>query len=428
MPLARETLYTLHKSCPLLRSMCVCFPSDLDEDVLGYVMRDLGEEPGPQELQAREIYGQPDLTIFSGLEELVLEGLAESISWWRSQLVQVLMNSPGLRKLGLSLSTETLGRHDADQDREEFDDFFDLLCDEYGRTSTAPLHLESLDLGKAVYVYELRSLEKLTDLSYLREVRIDNSGVYNFVDVIMMYDGGEWSGLAFDAFGPAHCPNLRRFTASNHRADVQAFLATVENPAFTRQLAVSCENTDWGYESAMLLRTNPETPSRPLHLRMLDVDLQREQIYLCDGQGKAQPRDTIPSAEQVLDDLITGDEGTLEGLSVHLREDPEAKGYLEHLELLIVALTKLANITQLSINRHRWIGIDSAKTILEEVACMVAGRVRHLRYISVYGTCWKIWRLQDGVLRLEELEDREIRDVELFSRTVWEPAVYHHSA
>ncbi len=55
---------------------------------------------------------------------------------------------------------------------------------------------------------------------------------------------------------------------------------------------------------------------------------------------------------------------------------------------------------------------------LQSVLATVA---RRLRYIKVYQSCWRIWRGKDDVIRLEELEDREIGDVERFCRTVWKP-------
>src|SRR5689334_15899953 len=75
---------------------------------------------------------QPNLAGFSGLEELTLDGLCGDLPWWTSQIVQVLKSSPSLHKLRLSLSSTTLAHYDRAGEREEFDDYFDQLCEKYG--------------------------------------------------------------------------------------------------------------------------------------------------------------------------------------------------------------------------------------------------------------------------------------------------------
>lgn len=185
--------------------------------------------PDILQLLARNIYGKPDLTVFTGLEELSLDGLYEELPWWKSQIVQVLKNSPGLRRLELSLSADTLERYDNWKERKKFTNFFDELCEEYGETGSEPLSIQSLKLGSAVFPYEASSIEKLTNLRELEELHIQNGRVSVNGDfdpeapaVIELYieDEDEESGICFDIFGPAHCPNLRRLTAFEYRGDV----------------------------------------------------------------------------------------------------------------------------------------------------------------------------------------------------------------
>ncbi len=381
-------------------------------------------QPEGWRLAERALYGQPNLTVFAGLEELTLENLYEELPWWRSQIVQVLTNSPGLRKLKLSLSTPTIARYDHEDDRENFDEFFDELCGDY-KAAAAPLRLQSLHLGTAVYPFEQSSVMALTDLQCLKEVHLENRGVWEGSTIIDMYSAVEGgSNIAFDAFGPLYCPNLRRINFADYQRDVHEFLARMEEPSFLNRLAVSCQGMWAGYEPAALLRPDPDFPSLPRHLRMLDIDLQRNQVRLCDEDGDDLEQEDIPATKEILADLVSGDTGTLEGLTVHLPENLEALGGFEDFGLLLHSLSSLANLTQLAVeaNIHgeRLVKGDA----LEDAARLLAAAAPRLRYVKVYDECWRVWREGGGrraTLRLERLEDREINEVELFRGLIWEP-------
>ena len=371
-------------------------------------------------LAERALYGRPDLTVFAGLEELTLENLYEDLPWWRSQIVQMLKNSPGLRKLKLSLSTRTIARYNHEEERENFDNFFDKLCGDFNKAAAAPLRLRSLHLGTAMYPFEQSSVMALTDSQFLEEVHLANLGVWEGGSIIDMYrTDEEGSGLAFDAFGPLYCPNLRRINFADYQRDVHEFLARIEEPSFTSRLAVSCCGL-WGSEPAALLWPDPDFPSLPIHLRMLDIDLQRNQVRLYD-EGDILKREDIPAAKEILANLVSGDDGTLEGLAVHLAENPEAEGGFENFGLLVHALGNLVNLTQLAIeaNIHgeRLIKGDA----LGNAARLLAAAAPRLRYVKVYDECWRIWREGGAAVRLEQLDGREIGDVELFRGSIWEP-------
>ena len=373
-------------------------------------------QPEGWRLAERALYGKPDLTVFSGLEELTLDYLYEELPWWRSQIVQVLKNSPGLRKLKMSLSVQTIARHHYEEEREKFESFFDDLCVEYGEAAAAPLRLRSLHLGTAVYPYEIGSLKSLTDLAFLEEVHVENGDVWDDGIIIDMYTGDEeHRGIAFHVFGPAYCPNLRRFNVAEYQRDVHDFLATTSDPSFTRRLAVSFQRVWTGYEAAALLRPNRNYPSLPLHLRMFDIDLQRSQVRLVNEDGDDLSCEGIPPAKDVLADLASGDDGTLEGLAVHLAENPEAEGGFEDFGLLFDALGNLVNLSQLAVEANIYGERLLKAEALVKAAHLLAAAAPCLRYIKVYETCWRIWRNRgDGTVRLEELEGREIDDVELF--------------
>ena len=110
--MATSTLDMLGGSCPRLRSIHIAFPlwTELDSD----------------DLQARQIISQLDLQAFKVLEELTLDSIYYDLPELRSQIVQVLARSPGLRTLSLSL-TGSLNSQDVDyHDRNVIHDWFEL--------------------------------------------------------------------------------------------------------------------------------------------------------------------------------------------------------------------------------------------------------------------------------------------------------------
>ncbi|CAK7205829.1 hypothetical protein SEUCBS139899_008608 [Sporothrix eucalyptigena] len=319
------------------------------------------------------------------------------------------------------------------------------------------LEFLSLGTGMGMGVDESTWLEALTDLKHLREVYVYNGGIYAYgCPVRIVYeDAFDSVYFTFDMFRPARCPHLRWFTVDRYEFDVYAFLAkaAADDPAWARRLAVSARDMGNGLELATLLQTidagdlddDKQFLAAPVHLRMLDVDLQRDalELYVCKGNGEDSlpTTDIAPSAQQVLDDLVAGDEGTLEGLTVHLEERRAANEYGEpgcgvgvefmRLGLLAASVAPLTNLTQLAIQSD---GEVFSKSYLPEeklvdAAVFLAVAVPSLRYIKVCQLCWRIWRdnkggdgdeNKNGNVRLELLEDREITDVELFSHTIWE--------
>ncbi|KAK3296500.1 uncharacterized protein B0H64DRAFT_374578 [Chaetomium fimeti] len=406
-PLAADVLSTLHKSSPAIKVIHIDFPDDMGQR-LGY--SDFPPSPEVQ-LEQRRLYEKPDLTVFSCLEELTLNNLYEELPWWRAQLALVFRNSPRLQMLTLSLANQTLEHYNTKGERDKFEGFFDQLCDDYGETEASPLRLRKLHLGNAVYPYRLASLRKLTDLRFLEDVHVENVGVWHGGVIISMYDN-DGSRIIFDAFGPANSPNLRRFSVAGYQSDVHHFLATLDPPS-ARRLAVSCLDMSMGYEPAALLRYNPIYPSLPLHLRMLEMELRRDEVRLFDNDGRDVNYWDIPSAALMLENLVTGDDGTLEGLAVNLTETPGLKIGFEEMDLLVDALGKLANLTQLAVNMYgqKRVGPEEAN----KVVLRLAGAAPRLRYIRLYSWYWRVWRATgDTEIKLEELEPSEVGHVELF--------------
>ncbi|KAL2272038.1 hypothetical protein VTJ83DRAFT_1409 [Remersonia thermophila] len=436
-------LDAFRERCSGLKHLDITFCENMG-GFLGHSDEALPEGTGEEE---RRLYGRPDLASFSGLRSLALRNLYQELDWWRDQIVTALRQSPDLQHLELSLGLWTVHLYQAENELAKFEHWFDELCNAYTATGAKPLRLRSLRLGFATFPRRSESAEKLADLSCLEDLHITNEGTYFKGQIVIdMYNHeDEDSGIAFDAFGPDRCPSLRRFSMAVYHRDVHDMLAQAD-PAWLRNLALSCEGLWGGWELPGLLRPDPDGlyPQLPMHPRMLHMELDRSKVSLVNYEGEHLPSEDIPAAKQVLDDLAAGDDGALEGLGVHLKvrrgagEGPADPGEhcFEDLDLLADAVGKLPNLTQLAI-------VDCKTTyakerILEEREAEDAARLLamanpRLRYIQVHRRYWRAWR-EDGNVRLEklaQLDDAamevdvkklgEASQVELFRFLNWQP-------
>ncbi len=138
--------------------------------------------------------------------------------------------------------------------------------------------------------------------------------------------------------------------------------------------------------------------------------------------------------------LVAGDNGTLEGLVVNLRDTKpygaeDAREFVD-MDLLAQQVPGLSDLAQLMLGNTRAASqkefdtSDEAIALYRTVARTAARVVPQLRYINVYQKYWRIWRREgkeDGdpvEINLEELEDREIMDVELFRTHRWRKEKY----
>jgi len=126
------------------------------------------------------------------------------------------------------------------------------------------------------------------------------------------------------------------------------------------------------------------------------------------------PPEDVPTVSQVLEDLVAGDGGALEGLTVHFPRDPGDDLISSLLESVTDTLPRLTGLAQLSVVLPGLMNYNfDEKT--ESTARRLAAAASRVRYIKVENRSWRVWRDRNGTVRLEELEDREISDVELFS-------------
>ncbi len=222
MVLNAETLNVLHRSCPLLKAFhLVSVPWEWDEK-----LRNNRKRKGPKVAQA--FWKLPiDLYAGPGLEELTLESCYD-LPWWRTKIVEVLKDSPNLKKLRLSLLEDTIVHFcNNAHDSSPYEDWFDILCREYGRTGAPPLRLQSLHCGLGVFPQETDAITQLMNLSCLEEVYVDNKSVQSQYGPIILYEDGVSSGIPFRDFLGS---NLRQLSVYSYRRDVHSTLSQIADP------------------------------------------------------------------------------------------------------------------------------------------------------------------------------------------------------
>jgi hypothetical protein len=379
-PLTSEVVQALARRCPRLASLT------------------LGLRSGP--LAFAEEQPDHDLRLevgrLRGLRELTLHHLPNNhYGWWLPQLVSLLQNSPGLRKLRLGFTLFCPQPSQDAQIRQEMEGRYiyalDRLCELYGRTGASSLRLHSLELLEGTYPLSVDSLKNLTDLSCLHDVYTAN-----------ILPLGYSVPVAWAAFGPPHAPNLRHLRVDRYTAAVHRHFCAVgeSDPSFVRRLGVFAKSMEPPFSTAALLRPSPDHPSLPLQVRMLDIDLALR-------RRSAEPQaEALRTAEQALEDVVSSNADSLEGLAVNLpaREEDDEE---PNVQLLERALAKLPSLTQLSAH---WQGLPHQNAAAERFA--LAGP--RLRFINIGRSFWRVWRKDNGTVKLTVIKTREADRVELW--------------
>lgn len=416
IPLATGTLYTLRRCCRRIKSIHVEFPENMEEVVLGLsIANDELEDDEPDEdvLEARVLYRAPSFRDFPELESLHVYNMFDDLRRFREDLVQVLREAPKIRSLGLSLAIESVARcYNAGQ-AAQYNDWFDRLCGEYTGSGAPRLQLESLICGTAIYPKNADVLANFTDLACLEQVHVENRDVSREGKYISVYGSNEHSDIAFTSILSNQSRKLRRFSAFQFRDDVMEALGGIDDPHVTRQLALSFENQEY-VEIHDIFRQDENYPQFPLQLRMVDLDLQRQEWEEF-------------TAESILNSLVVSKQDTLEGLMVHLPEEPGTDGGFAHLGLLGHTLGSLPNLGQLVVGLDKFGRARSKLTEaqLRHSAKLLATDAPQIRFINIYWMFWRVSRSSDTAgaeaVLLEELGFAEREQVELWVHTIFRP-------
>jgi hypothetical protein len=180
-------------------------------------------------------FNKPDLSMFFGLTTLEVSNLHGDLPEVRCGLVQVLLNSPGLQALALSISLLTLERFEmrSVDYTAEYLEFWEQTCLDYAEAGGIPLRLRKIVLGLSVLLWKPGTyLAGLTDLKYLEDVYIHNDYYCTPLQSMETEDNIAWSLLT-----PTNCPNLTSFGVTKYNKSVKKWGDSLDG-GYIKQLAI----------------------------------------------------------------------------------------------------------------------------------------------------------------------------------------------
>lgn len=208
-PLFTTTLSSLYQKCTKIKKLTITYPTKSDL-MLGLKLGDDGTIlPRPRRWErVNHLWEIPSLPPFQRLVRLHVHNIwGPRSQLWREMITTILVNSPELSDLGLSLSTSTRRREldmswHEDSKKLHPAHFLRELCKSYARAGGKPLNLQCLYLGHFMFVLRrspspkgLRPqfpeehlnggcLDSLANLSKLKDLTLDLAGdtAFDLVD------------------------------------------------------------------------------------------------------------------------------------------------------------------------------------------------------------------------------------------------------
>ena len=343
MPLEASTAAALVSSCGQLSAVRIDFSTydidKIDVDADGGRAASSGHQSYRVDLEGVVMHRGN----LARLKELSLGRLYGHPEQWIAPIAQVLIASPGLRSLQLSMSEEAVTFHLArrEADLTPFKTFLLRITTLYKARGSPPLRLRSFRCGSGVHPnFPPGSPVAITDLICLDDLETVylNTGIGLPATIAPTFSiaGADrhipFSTLLHDT------PRLRRFSVSRYDALVHAALTLpILNLDRTRRLAVMWdilpELAVLGPSPLVGISSFPR-----YHFRMLKIEFRR-----------FAPNDNavLMEARGILKGLVDGDDGTLEGLDVVLPVD----GREIYVGLLAGAIPGLTGLTQMNL-RH----------------------------------------------------------------------------
>lgn len=402
VPLEASTAAALVNSCGRLSAVHIDFPVSeadrIDVDADGNrdgVVLHLGNLTGLRELCLDHMYGHPEQ--------------------WIGPIARVLIASPGLQKLQLSMSRSAVTFHLArrEADLTPFKTFLLRICTLFKASGASPLRLRSFRCGSGVHPdFPPGSPCAITDLICLGDLETvylnTGIGVPATIAPTVLVAGTDRhipiSPLVHDT------PRLRRFSVSRYDGLVHDALSALDADR-ARQLAVTWDvlstTTALGPNSLVGISSAPKH-----HFRLFKIEFQRStrDDVAFDGAAQAGRRVALAEARGIVEGLVEGDGGTLEGLDVVL----PLRWREPYVDLLAEMIPGLMGLTQLSIDdEDDFVDFDFWGKAAKKLA--VAGR--RLRYVERPLDCLEVVRGGEGAVPLLEIMGvmEEMDDAELFS-------------
>ncbi|KAK0738994.1 hypothetical protein B0T21DRAFT_391273 [Apiosordaria backusii] len=267
-----------------------------------------------------QLYRQ-DLSHFGNLTYLAVDDLFDDLSRWRRQI------------------------HKGNSD---YAHFFDGLCRDYAESGGHPLELRTLKCGLSIYPMSYEGLTGLTKLAYLEEVEIDNDGeLHEDSGVFELHTAMSECKIVLQAFGPTNCPRF---------ADSQCHTIAKKHTSFSANSP----------SSPMLLCSSEEHPELPVKLRMMELDLDRE------NYAHSRP------PKQILEDLAASNGAALEGLVLNLA-DPDSIEFTDdvHPQDLVQPLSSITKLTQLRIMGP---GYEENSSVLGKKLALACPNLQYIQF------------------------------------------------
>ena len=409
------------------------------------------------------------------------------------------------RSMTRVFAQEAAARPDPHDQRSWHSVFFSSLFHTYAEAGAAPLQLDFLNLGLASWRFTRDALCKFVDLQCLKEVvlggktthafeseqdampfsylataayRVHREGGNVLPAVARIQNAMTKNGVALFALNPCSCPNLRGISVFHTSPTIHHLLAAASwvNMDWLRQLAVishmhhpfwTLASRPYDYLPPLLLllpglnvQQTFSLPG-PVHLRMMNSPydpystfrrsrLLRDQTGVIrhasdPAPGIWQVPEPDPTPDMTFDQLVSADDGTLQGLHVRIKMlfpgcplspriahviGPQL-GRLQNLSQLMIKLdTQPApGIDELAMDEgaiiadlHGEIGVNSyMKKLVEgygndaDIVLPFVKHSRSLQYVKMTETAWRVLRNDAGdVSGLKMLDTDEDAAVELF--------------
>ncbi|TPX07430.1 uncharacterized protein E0L32_002100 [Thyridium curvatum] len=371
----------LHHHCPDLRALYVEYPPTRRHPT--------GNEHANKLHNAHPTCRTLDFELFVNLTELSLLRLSGDLRLWRQKILKIILHSPNLTKLGLSIGYATtvhLGDNTSPSSEARIETgFFDDLCGDYHASGTRRLHLKTFHFGSGIPIRDAMSLGNLTDPTFLEEIIVDQGRL----DV---------SALLQNVILREMTPRLRRLLIVNsceHKAKKE-ILRLLEAGGLLPQLAL--------YLYTGLTRDIIEFPGRQdgsvLRSRMVKVEVDG----LPDGlDGIAADLDgQVPEGLCLLAILDRDPAPALESVTGFINKFSEVAQQFPKLNQVLIELSFGSETPSLS--RH-----DLTRT-----AELLASNVPQLCYIHLCGVFWKVCTSLDEGPEVVELDFSDLEEIELF--------------
>lgn len=348
----------------------------------------------------------------ASLKELCLDHMYGNPEQWIAPISRILIASPGLEKLQLSFSPQAVYFHlvGREADLTPFKTFLLRISTLFKASGASPLRLRSFRCGSGVHPdFPPDSPVAITDLICLDDLATvylnTGFGLPRVIPTTLPVAGMDRHIAIADFLH--NTPRLRRFSVSRYDALVHNALLSLD-PARAKTLAVTWDVLpSWEWPGPGILVKTWALPQ--YHFRMLKIEFRGFMQF-----NQSHNNMVRTEAEHLLEGLVEGDDGTLEGLDVVL----PVHGRQQYVDFLAIRIPGLKGLTQMNLGHGNLENPAFVNLDFWTVAAMkLALAGERLRYIGTGLAFLEVVRGEEGTMPdLINIGVREeVDDVELFA-------------